>query len=404
MSPGNTISVEEAVAILDAHKMDFGVIQIPLEKCVGYVLRENIYADRDMPPFDRVAMDGIAIRHDSNTRLKFAYQINGLARAGSAQQFLENHLECIEVMTGAVLPLNTDTVIPYEWIEVKNGIATIDSERKIKKGQNIHYRSTDRKQNDLLIREGRLITAAETGILSTVGKHGVTVSNLPKVLIISTGDELISIHDNPLPHQIRMSNGYQIESALSAYHVHLEKIHINDHVETTLNALSESIQQFDIVIISGGISTGKFDLIPDALEKCGVEKHFYKVAQRPGKPFWFGTYQNKCAVFGIPGNPVSSFFCFIRFIIPWLEVCLKKEKANAPAAMLATDISFAPDLTYYPLVTLSQNDNAQTIASIIKGQGSGDLSSLADADAFIELPRGQDNFTAGSIYPLFKFR
>ena len=397
------ISPAEATDIISSHFLAFGTEDVHLEHGKGRILRENIYADTEIPPFDRVAMDGIAIKFSSFNKGIRSFPISAMAAAGSPQPTLLNNAECIEIMTGAVLPDNTDTVIPYEWLSIEGGVATIVKDN-VMEGQNIHRKGTDKRKGDLMISKGKMISAPEVGILASVGKNTIIVSRLPKVLIVSTGNELVDINETPLPHQVRMSNVLQLQHALMELHIKAGRLHLNDDYKTILETLQEKIKAYNIIIISGGISAGKFDHIPAALEESGFQKHFYKVEQKPGKPFWFGTHSHGCVVFGIPGNPVSSFLCYIRYIKPYIEHCLQKSSIKQKFAKLSEDISIKSPLTNFITVRLEQNHNAEIIAVPVKGHGSGDFSILTDADAFMELPAGKSIYRQGEIYNVHIFR
>jgi molybdopterin molybdotransferase len=305
-------------------------------------------------------------------------------------------------MTGSITPIDADTIIPYEWLTIENGIATIIN-INVKLGQNIHALGIDRKKGDLLISAGRLISPSEIGVMASVGKTNVAVSRLPKVMIISTGNELVEINQTPLPHQVRMSNVHQLQSCFHQLYIDAERSHLQDDYDTITLALEKYISSYDVIIISGGISEGKYDFIPSALESLGVQKHFYKVKQRPGKPFWFGTHPKGCTVFALPGNPVSSFLCFIRYIKPWLNLCLQKASSPSQFAKLASDVTFTPNLSYFMTVRLQQNESCEMIAIPAAGHGSGDYANLVDADAFIELPANSEAFKKGEVFEYFRF-
>ncbi|MGB3081300.1 MAG: molybdopterin molybdotransferase MoeA [Saprospiraceae bacterium] len=396
------ITVAEASDVISNHSRDFGVEDVSLHQSTGRILREEIYADRDMPPFDRVSMDGIAIRYEAFENETRKFFITGMAAAGSPQKTLIDPTHCFEIMTGSVTPIDADTIIPYEWLTIENGIATIINEN-VKSGQNIHSKGIDRKQGDLLIPAGRLISPSEIGVMASVGKTKVAVSRLPRVIIISTGNELITIDQAPLPHQVRMSNVHQLQSCFQQLKIDAERSHLQDDYDAITSALERYISAYDIILISGGISEGKYDFIPTALESLGVQKHFYKVKQRPGKPFWFGTHPKGCTVFALPGNPVSSFLCFIRYIKPWLELCLQKSLSLPQFAKLSADITFTPNLVYFMTVRLQQNESCEMLAIPAAGHGSGDYANLVDADAFIELPADSEAFKMGEVFEYFRF-
>ena len=392
------ISFEEAYQIVLQHKKEFGSEYIPLQKGIGRVLRENWSADRDLPPYNRVTMDGIAVLY-SGVQKNNPLKIEGVAAAGSPQMTLQNNAACLEVMTGSILPNNTDTVIRYEDLTVENGTATINLD--FREGQNVHTKGSDRQQGDPLISEFTKLSPAEIGVGASIGKAEVLVSKLPSILIISTGDELVDINKQPLAHQIRKSNVYRIESTLKAIGVNVKTAHLNDNLEEIIAKLKTYINTFDVLILSGGVSKGKFDFLPEALKKVGVEKHFHKVAQRPGKPFWFGSHPDGCTVFALPGNPVSSFMCTQVYVLDWLNVSLGLPPITRPKAILTEDLTFKPDLDYFLVAKLSYSDDGKLLATPKAGNGSGDLANLVDGDCFVRLVTGKIDFIKGEIFDCY---
>lgn len=397
------ITVEEALDIIKAQYQDFGTERIPLHQSVGRILREDILADRDFPPYNRVTMDGICIQYEAFQEGRRTFKIEGVAAAGSEQATLSSPEHCLEVMTGSILPLQSDIVIRYEDVTINDGIATVNLEA-IGFRQNIHEKGEDRKKGDLVISQGRVISSAEVGVAATVGKAEILVSRLPSALIISTGDELVDVHETPAAHQIRRSNVYRLQTTLQQFGIEVHTAHLVDDLDTIKHALTDFIQRYDLLILSGGVSKGKFDFLPEALTAVGVEKLFHKIKQRPGKPFWFGKHPAGTLVFALPGNPVSSFMCTHRYFIPWLKGSLSIDAAPFPLACLEEDIAFKPDLTYFAQVKLRYDQQGTLLARAIHGNGSGDLANLVDNDAFIELPRGKDLYKAGEVFPVILYR
>ena len=397
------ITVEEAERLINLHALRLESEEVPLPKSGGRILAEPLVADRDFPPFDRVTMDGIAVRFGNEEEGASTYKITGVQAAGSPPQRVENNDQAVEIMTGAVLPEGADTVIPYESITIngtseKTAIINVPAE----KGRNIHRQGTDRVAGATIVHTGTLIGAPEIGIAATVGKSSVRVLKTPAVAIISTGDELVGIDQTPLPHQIRSSNAATMETALKQWGINASAFHIVDDLQGTTDKLGELIKSNDILLISGGVSKGKFDYVPQALDALQVTKHFHRIRQRPGKPFWFGTHAGGTLIFAFPGNPVSSFMCFTRYLKPWLN---QQFGLPSPAVMatLVGDIDFAPDLTYLAQVRLIL-ENGKLNAYPVEGHGSGDLANLVDADGFIELPRGKNKYSTGELYPAFPYR
>ncbi len=411
------ISVEEAKHIILQNTVGFGVEEIPFLQSVGRVLKEDIVADRDFPPFNRVAMDGIAINYIHFKNGQRSFKIEGIQPAGSKQLSMQQDENCIEVMTGAVLPNNCDTVIRYEDVSIENGVATITVDN-INDGQNIHEKGKDKTQGDLLISKNTVISPAEIGVIATVGKATVKVAKQPKALIISTGDELVDVNETPLDYQIRRSNVYTLVSLLNKINIPSETRHIPDNKEVLKEKIDKYLQEFDVLLFSGAVSKGKFDFLPEVLDELGVKKLFHRVTQRPGKPFWFGrttslgiseqdVYQgeknNKTIVFAFPGNPVSTFVNCMMYFYPWYykSIGIKEKTQNA---ILSDDVNFKPNLTYFLQVKLSYRFG-HLIATPIKGNGSGDLASLTQADGFIELPKTEEmTFKSGEVFPIIRYK
>ncbi len=400
-------TVKEAINIILNTTVDFGIEEVDFLQSSGRILKENIVADRDFPPFNRVSMDGIAISSKSFNNGIRKFKIEGIQAAGSPQLTLQDINNCIEAMTGAVLPNNTDVVIQYELLTIENGIASVDIDA-VKEFQNIHLKGFDKNKGDLLISKDTLISAAEIGVFATVGKHLVKVAKQPKVMIISTGNELVEVDKIPQNHQIRRSNVYTLVSLLERLQIKAETAHIVDDKETLLTTIEGFLNNYDVLLFSGAVSKGKFDFIPEVLNELGVEKLFHQVKQRPGKPFWFGkkVYAERSrsakTVFAFPGNPVSTFVSCLKYFYPWYYKSVNLEMP-LNEAILAEDFYFKPNLTYFLQVKLHQKEG-KLYATPIAGKGSGDLANLVDADAFLELPDDSSNFTKGSIFPIIKFR
>lgn len=373
---------------------------VPIEKCIGCVLGEPVYADRDFPPFDRVSMDGIAIAFATYENGQRSFLIEGIQPAGEAQQSLSNTKNCYEVMTGAMLPKGVDTVIRYEDVKIENGSATISVD-EVTLGQNIHRKGIDVAKDGQILSESCLLSAAEVAVLASVGKSRVVCKKFPSIAIISTGDELVAVDKIPEAHQIRSSNSLAIQASLRAINIPASTFHIQDDQKIIEHELTKLFADFDVLIISGGVSKGKFDFVPDALTNLGIEKRFHGVKQRPGKPFWFGVGKGK-TVFALPGNPVSTYMCFYRYIKPWLLKSLGVAQ-NPLTAHLASDFSFSPPLTHFLQVQTTIQDG-KLIAVPDVGKGSGDFANLSKVTGFLELSENRSDFSAGEVFPYFPFR
>ncbi len=394
------ISVQEATSIILSHLFISQKEEVELANAGGRILGEPIFADRDFPPFNRVSMDGIAISIKIFQNGRSEFSIEGIQSAGKPQLKLVNPESCIEVMTGAILPEGTDCVIRYEDLEISDKKAQVHI-TDVTLGQNIHPKSQDAKINEQLLSPGIKITPAEVALLASVGKTKVIVHSFPKTAIISTGDELIAINQNPLPHQIRRSNDTALQAALLELGCNSNMYHLPDSRELLENELAKIFKSHQLIILSGGVSQGKFDFVPQVLESLGVKKLFHQVSQKPGKPFWFGV-SNQHTVFALPGNPVSTYMCFYRYIKPWLIKSLRSELLNAHA-ILARDFKFKAPLTHFLQVKV-KNEEGKLMAYPEAGGGSGDFSNLKEVNGFLELPLEKNEFKAGEAFPYYSFR
>lgn len=403
----NLISVNNALRIVLENTENFGFEIIDFLDSSGRILKEPIIADRDFPPFDRVSMDGITISSKVFDKGQREFKIEGIQAAGSEQLTLKNKNNCIEAMTGAMLPENSDAVIQYELTSIKDGIARVNTE-VVKNFQNIHKKGADRKQGAILIDENTMISAAEIGVIATVGKTKVKVAKQPKVMIVSTGNELVEVSETPAEYQIRRSNVYTLVSLLQRININADTAHILDDKRTLTDKIEAFLTDYDVLIFSGAVSKGKFDYIPEVLNELGVKKLFYKVSQRPGKPFWFGKKESSNrqrtdkTVFAFPGNPVSTFVSCLKYFYPWFAKSVGLEFEEKEAS-LTEDFSFKPQLTCFLQVKLSLNQGI-LLATPLAGKGSGDLTNLVDADAFLELPSDRTNFVKGEVFPILSYR
>lgn len=395
------ITVEAAEKIILSQKRDFGNEKIPFTQSAGRVLAEDIPADRDLPPYDRVTMDGIAIRYAALEKGIRSFNIAAIQAAGDDPSEILNDTECIEIMTGAALPSSVDTVIRYEDLDIQNGVATL-LVNVVTPSQNIHFKGKDKRKDEIVCKANQLITPAVINMAASTGKMELLVKKLPRTVIISSGDELVEVHETPSPFKVRRSNNYAVQAVLQQYHLHPDMLRVPDNPDITRDEIRNCIDKYDVVIISGAISAGKFDYVPKALEELSVAKLFHKVKQRPGGPFWFGKYENGMLVFALPGNPVSTFMCLHRYFLPWLRLCwnLEEEKEYA---ILDQDFTFTPPLQYFLQVKLKVNEEGKWFATPVMGNGSGDFANLVDMNAFMELPLERNNFTRGEVFRVWRF-
>ncbi|QBA64173.1 molybdopterin molybdotransferase MoeA [Muriicola soli] len=390
------ISYQEALQLVLDQSRSFGSEKIPLTEALNRILAEDVLADRDFPPFNRSTKDGIAIAYEAVENGRLSFEIAGTLPAGEPTiPFVEAN-SCVEIMTGAVVPYETDTVVMYEEVEIKGGIATIT---KIPtKGQNIHSKGRDQQRGDMVVQKNCVITAAEIGVLATVGKSEVLVEKLPKVAVISTGNELVEVEELPLLHQIRTSNSHSLIGMLRELRIKPLRLHIPDDIDLLRQKLDYVIDSMDILILSGGVSKGKFDFLPQVFKELGVDSIFHRVAQRPGKPFWFGTKEeSSCLVFSFPGNPVSTFFNFHLYFLPWFYRSAGIKNTPVRVKLAEAHENFG-NLTIFKGVELRLEEGCLW-ASSADNSGSGDLVYLTRISGFIILEPHEKPYKKDSLVP-----
>ncbi len=387
------IPVDEAHRLISSCTQDFGTEKLPLLRAIGRVSAEPVKADRDMPPYHRVMMDGIAISSASFEAGKKKFIIENMAAAGSPLQSLQHQHHCIEVMTGAILPSGTDAVIPYEQLLIKDSKADIIPD-SIVPFQNIHQQARDAKKGDLLLKKNIRLSPAHLSVMATVGIYEPQVYRLPSVAVCSTGDELVAVEQTPLPHQVRQSNVYFITADLIKENIEASLHHLPDNKDEMTHQLQDILQNIDVILLSGAVSKGKRDYLPEVLNGLGMQTLFHNVAQRPGKPFLLGTINHKM-IFGFPGNPVSTFVCYHLFFKAWLMQSIHQQPPVI-SARLKSNIMPLPSLTLHVLVKLIFQDGS-CFAAPIGLSSSGDIPALLEADGIISLPAGTKMFQQGEV-------
>ncbi|MBT8229823.1 MAG: molybdopterin molybdotransferase MoeA [Bacteroidia bacterium] len=394
------VDVQLALKTVLQNPIDLGDELVPLEFAVGKILAEDIRFDRSLPPFNRVCMDGIAINHQAIRNGQKTFQIEKVIAAGDPEYTLLQVDHCVEIMTGAVLPKNTDTVIRYEDLGREKDGFTILAE--IRQGANIHNKGTDFSKDEVLLKKHLKLKPVDINILASVGMAHVKVKKMPTVALISSGNELIPVHLKPEDHQIRISNIHMLKARLTQLGIKSSDFHFKDEKTDIREKLLDIMKSYDVILMSGGVSKGKFDFIPGILDELGFNKLFHGVKQRPGKPMWFGRRDNNL-VFAFPGNPVSSLACLHKYFIPWLNTCLKQDLPLKLKVKLAKDVDFKPDLHYFAQASLSIGNDGVNYATVSHGNGSGDIVNPSGMDGFVEFPRGSNRFLSGEIFNFIPF-
>ncbi len=369
----------------------------------GRVLQQAVVAERDQPPFDRVMMDGIAIAHTEFAAGRRQFPIQALQAAGDPALELQGG-NCIEIMTGASLPDGSDCIVPVERITVDDGIAGIEAGYVAEQRQFIHARGSDHAKGAELLTPGTRISPMDIAIIASCGLTEVAVSAAPTIRVISTGNELVPPGEPIAPHQIRMSNGPALVALLEKHgFTDSRHDHIVDDEKVLRTRIADHLDAANVLILSGGVSMGKADYVPQVLADLGVDVVFHKISQRPGKPMWFGIGKNGQAVFALPGNPVSALVCCRQYVVTALNAAAGLRAKPPEFASLAQEYVFKPQLTCLLPVKLVSAVGGQTLAMPAPTNTSGDFASLSGTDGYVELALESTTFKVGTGVPLHRW-
>lgn len=394
----------DADRLIEQHLACLPIESLPLVQCAGAVLRENVYAERDAPPFDRVSMDGIALDSAAACRGTRRFSVQAMQAAGDAPLTLASRSSCIEVMTGAVLPAGCDAVVPVEQIRIDGECAELAPDVAVEAGQHVHRRGSDSRQGALLLQAGVRLGAPDIAVAASAGMARIRVSTQPAIVVVSTGNELIEPGEAILPHQVRRSNAYGIVAALRRHTFQrVADDHLLDDADELRARLRFHLDTHDVLILSGGVSMGRLDLVPQVLEELGVRLVFHRVAQRPGKPMWFGVTQSGPEVFALPGNPVSTLVCLARYVVPALFAAMGRVRDIPAKIAIAAPVSVDSPLALFMPVRLETDDWGRAWAVPCPTNGSGDFTALAGTDGFVELPPGPNVYPKGFVTRLHRW-
>ncbi|MBJ7899543.1 MAG: molybdopterin molybdenumtransferase MoeA [Cyanobacteria bacterium RI_101] len=393
------ISVAEAGAIIQKYWPDWGAETLTLEESVGAVLGEQIQADRDYPPGNRAMMDGVALDWSRYQEGQRRFPVLGTLPAGNPPPQEDLGQGCWEVMTGAYLPPAWDLVIPYEDLRLTPEEVEVTEGRSRRRYEFIHLQGSDCRGGDVLVNPNHPLNGPIWCVLTSVGKVAVRTPQRPRIALIATGDELVAPEQAPQPYQLRRSNVYALQASLLKYGFsRLSLTHLPDDPQRIEDHYRASAANFEILLYSGAVSQGKFDYLPQIWQNLGVTRYLQGVAQRPGKPLWFGVdRENNTVILGLPGNPISSLVCLHRYLLPQLL-------PQAPVyARLAQEMEFKPSLTYFLPVKLESRPDGSLWADPLVPKNSGEFTALVGSDGFLELPPAPNYFSSGEAFPFYSW-
>jgi len=389
------ISASEALKIILDSIRPLETITAGLEQSSGSILGEEIVAPGDIPPFDNAAMDGFAVRSEDIRKVPVSLTVVGEIAAGSTPVNPLAPGEAMSIMTGAKVPAGCDVGIEQEWTERKsdNRVTIL---RSADPGHNIRRAGSDIRAATTVFTPGTFLRPQEIGVLASLGKRFVVIHRKPSIAILTTGNEVVEI-DKPLPDgKIRNSNAYVLSALIRQLGCEARSLGIATDEKSDLKARIKEGLRADVLITTGGVSVGKYDLVMDALKETGVEIKFWKVNIKPGMPLLFGIHENK-PVFGLPGNPVSAMVTFLQFVKPAL-MRLMGQRTYAPPlrlhARLEDEITKSDGKRHFVRGVLV-NANGSIGVRTTGSQVSNILTSLSRADCLIVLPENRNQFKAG---------
>ena len=366
---------------------------VSLLESSGRVLAGPIDADRDLPPFPRATRDGFALRSADVAKPPARLRILGQVKAGECFAGSIGAGECVEIMTGAPVPEGADAVVMVEHTTPKGDWVEVG--RSLEPGENVVRRGSEARQGDRLLGQGRRIGYAEIAMMAAVGKPTVAVYPKPRVAILPTGDEVVEVGVEPGPYQIRNSNSYSLQAQVAAAHGVAVPLGIAPDREDRLREMVAEGLRSDLLLVSGGVSAGKYDLVEQVLAGFEAEFFFDGVLIQPGRPLLFGRATGTF-FFGLPGNPLSTMVTFELFVRPCLQLLAGEDFAPSPLlrARLGQDLRRKPGLASFLPAVLSGGSDDPTVTPV-EWRGSGDLASLTRANCYLAIPEESSELRAG---------
>ena len=367
-----------------------GAETVALQDALGRVLAEDVIAGADVPPFAASAMDGYAVIAGAAGR---RLRLNGESRAGHPATAPLRDGEAIRISTGAAVPAGADAVVPVEQADESGDVVV--SRRDIAPGANVRAAGEDMRSGAAILTRGRALGAAELAVAAGAGRAELSCARRPRVVLLATGDELVAPGEPLGPGQIHESNGLALAALASRAGAEVVRAaHVPDDRAATATALESELEAADVLAISGGVSVGEHDHVKGALERLGVQRRFWRVALKPGKPVYFGT-RDGCLVFGLPGNPVSAVVCFVLFARPALRALQGADpSASRFHARLAEPVRCG---TREQALRVALEFGANGIVARTTGaQESHRSTSLLGADALAFVPPGEGELAAGT--------
>lgn len=389
------ISVSEALDLILDGKTVLPTQTIPAENALSFALASDVKSDRPLPPFDRVAMDGFAVKSEDFVSDTVELNIKGQIQTGVSSNLVVETGEAVRIMTGAPCPAGADAVVKIENASIR-GDKVVLNEPKMEPGLNIATKGEDTDEGKILIKAGTPLSTAGIAICASVGMPRVEVYQKPRVNIISTGTEIVSPSETPLAHQIRDCNSYSLRAMSRSSILESHFLGIGEDEKEVLGAMIREGLESDILLLSGGVSMGEFDHIPQLLSENGVHNIFHNVKVKPGKPLWFGRVKNGAYVFGLPGNPVSVQTCFRIFVEPLIRKLsgYRNPRHQFLRLPLSESVNSRSNREHYMPGKLIVSETSTSVAPIYI-KGSGDFSNFEPSQGLFAFPADKQLLEAG---------
>ncbi len=397
------LKVAEAQALVLEQAYALPPELVPLTPAaLGLVLAEDVVSDLDMPPHDKAMMDGYAVRAADLSEGKGILTVVEEVTAGRVPRVPVGPGQATRIMTGAPIPEGADAVVQVERTRPAGGGRVQIEDPAVRPGANVLLRAREMRKGETVLLAGAVLRPQEFGVLATVGRASVRVHPAPRVAVLSTGDEVVDADAVPGPGQIRNGNGPMLLAQVQRAGGAPRYLGIARDRLDSLRPLVKQGLEADVLVLSGGVSAGKLDLVPGVLRELGVRAHFHKVEMKPGKPVFFGTHDSTL-VFGLPGNPVSALVCFELFVRPALRKLRGHDDPGPPmvTAALAEDFAYRTERPTYHPARLEVGEGGWRVRAV-PWFGSPDLRGLLAANAFVVLPAGDHRHRAGQSFPVLR--
>lgn len=399
---GVMISVSEALSLVERHVVALAPQRMEISEAAGLVLADDVASETNSPPHDKAMMDGYAVASGDRSRER---QVIGVVAAGDVPHHAVTPGTTVKIMTGAPIPDGADAVVPWEQVEIVDDETIRLPDVSVAAGTNVMPLGASMRAGQVVVPHGRVLRSVEIAMIAEAGHNRIQVVPRPIVAVLPTGNELVSVGQATQPGHIRNSNGPLLCASVTNAGGVARDLGIGpDDVPGLRRLIAEGLLA-DALLISGGVSAGDFDLVPRVLADLGVVNLFHKVAMRPGKPLWFGVHEEnsrRTLVFGLPGNPVSSFVCFELFVRPALGALAGHpfRPASAATARLAEARAAVGERTAYLPARLSVGPDPEV--TLVPWRGSADLAALGEANCLAVFPAGERPFAAGEAVEVLR--